>query len=91
MKYTKAIGIRLDELLKKENLTQTQFAQKSKISRMTINSIIKGRVKLVTFEILLIIFDTLNITVKEFFTSDIFQLKFEETEKNKGRKIQQKG
>jgi len=32
MKYTKAIGLRLEELLKQKKFTQTQLAAKSKIS-----------------------------------------------------------
>lgn len=87
MEYIKAIGLRLKELLIREKLTQTKFAEKSKISRMTINGIIRGRVKVVTFEILLVICDTLNITIKEFFAADIFETRFEATERKKGRRI----
>ena len=72
MKYTKAIGLRLGELLKKENLTQLHFSQKSKISRITINRTINGKVNTVTFETLIIFCKTLNITLKEFFDSDLF-------------------
>ena len=87
MKYTKAIGIRLGELLKQKKLTQTEFAVKSRISRMTINGTIKGRVNIVTFECILLICDALNMTVKEFFDSDIFEGEFEFPERKKGRRI----
>jgi transcriptional regulator with XRE-family HTH domain len=88
MEYTIAIGLRLKELLKKENLTQTKFATKSKISRTTINGTIKGRVNIVTFECLLLICEALNITIKDFFDSNIFEEHFEFPEKKKGRRIQ---
>lgn len=88
MKYTKAIGLRLEELLKQKKFTQTQLAAKSKISRMTINGIIKSRANIVTFESLLLICDALNITIKEFFNSYIFEEAFEPPQKAKGRRIQ---
>ena len=61
MKYTQAIRIRLNEILKESKLTQTAFAERSKISRMTINGIINGRVDIVTFENLILICETLEI------------------------------
>ncbi|MBQ3506853.1 MAG: helix-turn-helix transcriptional regulator [Clostridia bacterium] len=88
MTYIKAIGLRLKELLNQKKLTQTQFATESKISRTTINGTIKGKVNIVTFECLLLICETLNITIKVFFNSNIFEEKFEVPEKKKGRRIQ---
>ena len=85
MKYTKAIGIRLNEILKKNKLTQTELAEKSKISRMTINGIVRGRVDIVTFESLILICKTLGITLAEFFNSGIFEEELESVKKNKGR------
>ena len=71
-----------------KKFTQTQLAAKRKISRMTINGIIKSRANIVTFESLLLICDALNITIKEFFNSYIFEEAFEPPQKAKGRRIQ---
>ncbi len=87
MRYTQAIGIRLNEFLKEKQLTQTQLARKSEISRMTINGIIKGRATIVTFEILILICKTLEITLTEFFSSPIFEEEIESVKKKKGRRI----
>ncbi len=87
MRYTQAIGIRLNEILKEKKLTQTEFAGKSEISRMTINGIIKGRVAIVTFEILILICETLGITLIEFFNSPVFEEELESVKKKKGRRI----
>ena len=85
MKYTKAIGIRLNEILKGNQLTQTELAEKSKISRMTINGIIRGRADIVTFEILILICTALEITLADFFNSHIFEEALESVKKRKGR------
>lgn len=84
MRYTQAIGIRLNEFLKEKQLTQTQLARKSEISRMTINGIIKGRATIVTFEILILICKTLEITLTEFFSSPIFEEEIESVKKKNG-------
>ena len=83
MRYTEAVGIRLNELLKMAHLTQTQFAEQCYISRMTINGIIRGRVNIVTVEMLVAICETLHITMREFFNADIFAMKFEQEKKKK--------
>jgi transcriptional regulator with XRE-family HTH domain len=80
-----AIGHRLKELLKLANITQTNFAVKCKISRITINKIINGRMKKITFELLLLICDGLNISLQEFFQSKYFEEKIELPEKQKRR------
>jgi transcriptional regulator with XRE-family HTH domain len=87
MRYTQAIGIRLNEILKERNLTQTELARRSEISRMTINGIIKGRATIVTFEILILICAALEITLTEFFKSSIFEEKLEIVKKQNGRRI----
>lgn len=87
MKYTKAIGNRLDELLKERRLTQTQFAKNSNISRTTINGTINGKVRIVTFETLITFCETLNITLSDFFNSELFNRDIEFYKKKKGRRI----
>ena len=77
MLYTKAIGLRLGELLKQTKLTQTEFAKKSGISRATINAIIKGRVNCVRIEMLIQFCRIFNINLTEFFYADVFIDDFE--------------
>ena len=72
MLYTKAIGIRLQEILQQAKLTQTEFAEKSGISRVTINAIIKGRVNCVRIEMLIKFCRIFNINLTEFFYADVF-------------------
>ena len=72
MLYTKAIGIRLQELLKQTKMTQTEFAIKSGISRATINAIIKGRINCVRIEMLIQFCRIFNINLTEFFYADVF-------------------
>ncbi|MBQ8320729.1 MAG: helix-turn-helix transcriptional regulator [Clostridia bacterium] len=72
MKYTEAVGKRLSELLKEVKFTQKRFSEKTNISRVTINRMINGRVKVVTFETLIIFCETLNITLRDFFASELF-------------------
>jgi DNA-binding Xre family transcriptional regulator len=74
MKYTKAIGIRLGELLRERKITQKALAEQCQISRVTINRTIKGHVKAVTFETLLAVCKVLKISWKDFFDVDIFEI-----------------
>ncbi len=87
MKYTEAVGRRLGELLKEANFTQRQFSQKSNISRVTINRTINGRVSVITFETLIVFCKTLNITLRDFFASELFNDNIEFGEKKKGRRV----
>ena len=72
MRYTEAVGVRLKELLKQAKFSQKYFAQKSNVSRVTINKTINGRANIVTFETLIVFCQTLNITLKDFFASELF-------------------
>ena len=83
MYYTKAVGKRLKE----QNLTQTDFATKSNISRITINRTINGKVDVVTFETLLAFCKTLDISLKAFFASELFNEDIEFYKKKKGKRI----
>ena len=87
MKYIEAIGKRLEELLKEKNFTQTQFSKKSNISRVTINRTINAKVSIITFETLIVFCKTLNITLKDFFSSELFNEDIEIGEKKRGRRI----
>ena len=88
MRYTEAVGKRLGTLLKKRGLTQKEFSQKSHVSRVTINRIIHGRVDVVTFETLLIFCKTLDMTLGDFFDSELFHKDIEMGGKKRGRYVQ---
>ncbi|MBQ9714276.1 MAG: helix-turn-helix transcriptional regulator [Clostridia bacterium] len=87
MEYTEAVGKRLKELLSERHFTQTKFAKGSNISRMTINRTINGKVRIVTFETLIVFCKTLNITLRDFFSSELFGEDIEFYKKKKGRRI----
>ena len=87
MNYIEAVGRRLSELLKQAHFTQTKFAKDSKTSRVTVNTTINGKVKSVSFEMLILFCKTLNITLREFFNSDLFNDDIELSEKKKGMRI----
>ena len=75
MSYIEAIGIRLEGLLRDYGWSQKEFAIRTGVSRMTINGTVRGRVKIVTFEKLLIFCDALGITLHDFFNHEIFAWK----------------
>ena len=87
MKYTEAVGKRLRELLKEADCSQIEFSKKSNISRITINKTINGRADTITFETLIVFCKTLNIALKDFFSSELFNEDIELCEKKKGRRI----
>ena len=87
MKYTEAVGKRLKELLNERHCTQTKFAKDSNLSRMTINRTVNGKVSIVTFETLIVLCKTLNITLRDFFSSELFAEDIEFYKKKKGRRI----
>lgn len=72
MEYIKAIGKRLGSILKQRKLTQAVLAKNSGVSRMTVNGIVRGRVKIISFEILLKLCKALDMTLWEFFDVSIF-------------------
>ena len=86
MKYIQAVGKRLGELLREANVSQSEFSKRSNVSRITINRTINGRVGIITFETLIVFCKTLNITLREFFASELFNDDIEICEKKKGRR-----
>ena len=72
MEYNKAIEKRLKEILKERNITQRYLAEHCEVSRMTINGVVRGRVKCVRLQTLYEICRGLKISFKDFFNSDIF-------------------
>lgn len=87
MKYIQAVGKRLGELLRVANVSQSEFSKRSNVSRITINRTINGRVSIITFETLIVFCKTLNITLRDFFASELFNEDIEICKKKKGRRI----
>ncbi len=87
MKYIQAVGKRLGELLRVANVSQSEFSKRSNVSRITINRTINGRVSIITFETLIVFCKTLNITLRDFFASELFNEDIEIGEKKRGRRI----
>lgn len=77
----------MGELLREANVGQSEFSQRSNVSRITINRTINGRVSIITFETLIVFCKTLNITLRDFFASELFNEDIEIGEKKKGRRI----
>ena len=73
MNISKAVAIRINELLKLNNLTQYKLEQKTGISHDTIKSIMKGKAKGVNLKTVIAIADGFNITISDFLNSDLFQ------------------
>lgn len=73
MTISKAVSIRLIELLKQNDLTQYKLEQKTGISHDTIKSIMKGKAKGVNLRTIITIADGLEISVSEFLNSPLFE------------------
>ena len=73
MKVSKAISIRIREILKEKNLTQYRLEQSSGISHSTMMDIVNARRESCNVKTLIIIVRTLGMTVSEFFNSQLFE------------------
>ena len=72
MTISKAVSIRINELLKENQMTQYKLEQKSGISHDTIKSIMKGKAKGVNLKTIIAIADGFELTVSEFLNNDLF-------------------
>ena len=73
MNISKAVAIRLAELLKSKGLTQYKLEQITGISHDTIKSIMKGKAKGVNLRTIIAIADGFNMTASEFLDCDLFK------------------
>lgn len=69
---SKAVAMRISELLKQQNMTQYKLEQKAGISHDTIKSIMKGKAKGVNLKTVIAIADGFEMTITEFLNSDLF-------------------
>lgn len=72
MNISRAVALRIKELLKEKGLTQYRLEQNACLSHDTVKSIMKGKAKGVNLKTLIAISDGFGITVSEFLQSDLF-------------------
>ena len=72
MNISKAVAMRISELLKQQNMTQYKLEQKTGVSHDTIKSIMKGKAKGVNLKTVIAIADGFEMTITEFLNSDLF-------------------
>lgn len=73
MKVSKAISMRIREILKEKNITQYRLEINSGISHATMMDIMNARRESCNVKTLIIIIRTLGITVSEFFDNPLFE------------------
>lgn len=78
MKLTKAISIRIKELLKTKKLTQYRLSQLSGVPQSTISVILKGELQTIKLSTIYAICFGLELELSEFFDYD--KLKIENIE-----------
>ncbi|MEO8398269.1 MAG: helix-turn-helix transcriptional regulator [Ignavibacteriaceae bacterium] len=71
MDIKKKIGLRIKEIRTEKNLTQEAVAWKSEVDRSFMNHVENGR-RNVSVESLEKVFSGLEVSIKEFFDSEIF-------------------
>lgn len=72
MKLTKAIALRVKELLDKNNYSQYELFKRGGVPRSTVNNVVNNNKKRVSTETVYQICSTLNMSLKEFFDSPLF-------------------
>ena len=81
MKLNKAFALRVRELLKSKNMTQYKLAQETGLYHSTMTDILNCKYQTPNFKNMALIIRALDITMTEFFNSDLFsfdQLEIEE-------------
>ena len=69
---SKAVALRLKELLKEKGMSQYRLEHKMGISHDTVKNIIKGKTRGVNLKTVFIIAEGLGITASEFLDSELF-------------------
>ena len=73
MQLLDAINLRIDELLKENNITAYRLAYRSGISNSILSDCKRGRVKEPSLSSIIHICEGFNIELKDFFDSPIFK------------------
>ncbi len=72
MNISKAVAMRIAELLKAQGLTQYRLEQKACLSHDTVKSIMKGKAKGVNLKTVIAIADGFGMSVSEFLDCELF-------------------
>lgn len=72
MNISKAVAMRIAELLKTQGLTQYRLEQKACLSHDTIKSIMRGKAKGVNLKTVIAIADGFGMSVSEFLDCELF-------------------
>ena len=72
MDIGEAVKMRILQLCDKEDITVNKLCAMSGITQSTVNNIVNGRNKSTTVSTIKKLCDGLNITVKDFFNSELF-------------------
>ena len=69
---SKAIALRLKQLLKERGITMYRLEQNMGLSHETLKSIVKGKTRGVNLKTVIVIAEGLSMTVSEFLDSELF-------------------
>ena len=72
MKLNKAFALRVREILKKKEMTQYKLAQETGLYHSTMTDILNCKYQTPNFKNIALIIKALNISMSEFFNSDLF-------------------
>ena len=72
MKLNKAFALRVREILKEKKMTQYKLAQETVLYRSTLTDILNCKYKTPTFKNIDLIMRALNMSMAEFFDSELF-------------------
>ena len=82
MKLSDAIRKRIKFFLKEKNMNVWKLCKMSGIPCSTISTFMSGKTELIKLDTLLHICDGFNITLGEFFTDELFNNTYQETNKD---------
>ena len=82
MKLSDAIRKRIKFYLKEKNMNVWKLCKMSGIPCSTISTFMSGKTELIKLDTLLHICDGFNITLGEFFTDELFNNTYQETNKD---------
>lgn len=72
MELSKAVAMRIKELLKVRKITQYKLFKLTGVPQSTISNIMGGKSKTCKLDTVLLLAQGLNVTAKEFFDSNFF-------------------
>lgn len=72
MYLSDAMRLRIEKLIKENNLNGNKLALNSGINRSNINRFLRGKNKSITLESVTLICQSLNISLKDFFDDKLF-------------------